>query len=312
MKRHERVKRMLGRREELTLTEEREVRAHLVMCPDCGQRADDYGGHEALLRPLVQHRAPVPLRARVLQLVQERSLEDAGPSVSGGSATTTIARRQLRVRRLFLSVALCVLIVLSGLTVAAAASPRFQKTLHDAILGAAPSPLQEIVWAGMGEKRESLGAVPFRVLMPGFIPPELRQHEVGHVHGGSGWMGEVLFIVPCKSKTPSSTCPHWSTEWRPNHQPDALARLEASRVEGVWLSYTAPYPESDYVDLTEQAASARAPPPTGEPIQIQGVPARIRTTKGETIVTLVISGTAVEIHTNLGRSGALEVAQGLR
>jgi len=308
MKRHERVKRMLGRREELALTEERQVRAHILKCPACRQRADDYASHEALLRPLVQQRVPAPLHARVLQLVQERSLEGPISNVSFPPHTVASATRHHRVRRLSLSAALCALIVLSGLTVAVAASPRFQKTLHDAILGAARSPLQNVIWAGTGKKRVYVGVVPFRVLMPGFVPPGLKQHMVGHVHGG---VAASMFTVPCKSKAAWYACSNWWPDSRLGRMPGALLHLQAAAVEGVWLSYTAPYPVSSYLDLAERSA-AKAPPPTGEPIQIQGAPARIRTTKGETIVTLARSGTAVEIHTNLGRSGALEVAQGLR
>jgi hypothetical protein len=254
---------------------------------------------------------------------------DLWPRVSqrlrGRNRARTSARSAGRIaltRRAGIAVLLCAILGLSGVTMAAAASPSVRSALHS-------------LWP-FGSRSVSQGVSPtgaplymsplphFRVLYPAYIPASLGVRGIGHVlpggltnHNPSPF--GLTYACP-RTESPAECAKATTTVMQmfpppPSSStffPSVVASSAQRGIESVWFGFHTPLPGGDYISIGEWRAAAYSPPVSGQTITINGWRGHVQHQGNVLRLSLQVDGTDVVTETNLSRVTVEKVLSSLQ
>lgn len=243
----------------------------------------------------------IPATMDLWPTIQERLTERAMPA---------------GVRRGFVIAAVSLLVMMSGIAVAAAAVPQVRDALARLLSGNGLG--TGFAMSGDGKEFILQPPPPFQVATLGYIPAGLTQRATSYVpaqqpgvpqlpaisSAGAGSYGPIASPGAAGSAAPNPS--------RQARDLDMVQRLSAEAEGGgaLWFRYFSPLDDRS-VEITELSAKPGQMLPTGERLMVSGNPATIQRQGGDTILTLVAYGTRITIQTNLDRTETVKVAQSL-
>lgn len=250
----------------------------------------------------------IPATMDLWPTIQERLTErtmPVGTSKRGSSGG---------VRRGFVIAAVSLLVMMSGIAVAAAAAPQVRDALARLLSGNGPG--TGFAMSGDGKEIVLQPPPPFRVAALGYIPTGLTHRATSYVPAqqpGGPQLSAISSADDGPIASPGTGGSAIPDPARRARDLDIVQRLSTEAESGgaLWLRYFSPSDERS-VEITELSAKPGQVLPAGEQLTIAGNPATIQQQGNDMILTLVAYGTHVTIQTNLSRAEAVKIAQSLR